>query len=244
MKYAILFLALNLFIGCESTKKQIKPPVAVTLKPIISDTSIFIGVELLKDGGDSNTIVGVCWGNKSEPTIIKDKFLLDSVKIMGKTVFDVESLIEKNKLYFYRGFSQNSTGIVYGHQEVFYQKAESLELDWDKIEQYSSERQPKPKSKRTKPVPSNKLKNREFSMYTLDGNMMGRVEFGEYRLKLKDSYGRVLSSQSLRGYSLSDTQTWVLDERWDKEASAVFVYTTKGTDGYIFEIGNKKYIIK
>lgn len=73
---------------------------------------------------------------------------------------------------------------------------------------------------------------------------MGRIEFGKYRLRLKDINGNILSSQSIRGYWSSDTETRVLDERWDKKAAHVSVYSMENFDGYIIEIGSKSYILK
>ena len=240
LKKALLILTFALLIeSCinSTTKNPFVLPSVETLEAKIDINNIIIGAKILSNGGDTNVILGVCWSEESYPTI-EDSYVADTNSKSEVVEFLVNESIEKQTLYFGRAFIVNSKGISYGSNITFFKQVKEIDVEWNDFIDYS--RQPNI----TKPVPSEKLKNREFLMYTINHKLMGRIEFGKNRLKLKDNNGNILSSQSIRGYWSSDTQTRVLNERWDTKAAYVNVYSMESIDGFIIEIGSESYIFK
>ena len=240
-KLTLILTATLLIVSCiDSTRKNpVILPSVETLEAKIDTNNTVVGAKILSNGGDSNLILGVCWSETSYPTI-EDSYLADTNSKSEIVKFSINDSIEQQTLYFGRAFVINSKGISYGGNITFFRQVEDARVNSPK--DYFGE--PKSKPSVTKPVPSNKLKNREFLMYTFHHKLMGRIEFGKYRLRLKDINGNILSSQSIRGYWSSDTETRVLDERWDKKAAYVSVYSMENFDGYIIKIGSKSYILK
>lgn len=238
-KAPLIFTVTLLIVSCIDSirKNPVILPSVETLEAQIDINNTIIGAKILSNGGDTNLILGVCWSEEAYPTI-EDSYMADTNSKSEIVKFSVNELIEKQSLYFGRAFIINSKGISYGTNRTFIKQVKEMDEKWNDLIDYSRQ------TNVTKPVPSEKLKNREFLMYTFNHKLMGRIEFGKYQLILKDINGNILSSQSIRGYWSSDTQTRVLNERWDTKAAYVNVYSMESIDGFIIEIGSESYIFK
>ncbi len=100
----------------------------VTTLPISSDditlTSAMINGEVISDGGDTNTVRGICWNTTGTPMVKRnDPYKEASGK--GEGLFAVEITgLTPNKTYYVRTYATNSRSTSYGGEVSFKTKTE------------------------------------------------------------------------------------------------------------------------
>jgi uncharacterized protein (TIGR02145 family) len=104
-------------IRCIKTENLSSPYIITDTVTDINTASAVSGGHVTYNGGAGVTSRGVCWNKSGDPTI------LDSVIVegsgLGKFTCRLEN-IEPATTYFLRAFAENSEGISYGEEMVFY----------------------------------------------------------------------------------------------------------------------------
>lgn len=95
----------------------------------ITATSAFCVINISDNGGDDNTIGGVCWSKNPNPTIS------DNHITIGTTLGDYSNLVsslDNNTTYYFRAYATNSAGTNYGNEVSI----KTLEIGDDYINGY------------------------------------------------------------------------------------------------------------
>jgi Fibrobacter succinogenes major domain (Fib_succ_major) len=82
---------------------------------LISPTSALVTGEVIDNGGDKLTSVGICWSTNQSPTIA-DSFRIATSPSFFQ--FSLKNLVPSTK-YYYRAFASNSVGTAYGTDKTF-----------------------------------------------------------------------------------------------------------------------------
>ena len=112
----LLFLVLSSCTSCKKTGSSTLPEVETVDITTITAISALSGGRIIRDGGSDIIERGVCWGEKTGPTV-SDTHTTD-----GSGNSDYESTLTQLKpetTYYVKAFARNSEGVGYGNEKTF-----------------------------------------------------------------------------------------------------------------------------
>lgn len=115
IRFYAVFLILSLMYSCVGEKTSI-PSLSTNEVSEISNTTAISGGEIISDGGDPVTVMGVCWNHSGKPTLLDDNTVDSSTT--GKFLSKMTGL-KSNTTYYVRAFAMNIAGTAYGDEQIF-----------------------------------------------------------------------------------------------------------------------------
>ena len=80
----------------------------------VTDVSVDCGGTIVSDGGTTITEKGLCWSNSTNPTVEKEKLILN-----GETFSGTITGLTDGVVYYVRAYATNAVGTAYGEERAF-----------------------------------------------------------------------------------------------------------------------------
>jgi uncharacterized protein (TIGR02145 family) len=112
----LIVLILALDNSCRKEEHVATPVISTTPFTVITSTSVMSGGNVTSDGGAVVLVRGVCWSNKTGPTV-SDKFTSDGSGT-GSFLSSITGLVSGTG-YYVRAYATNLAGTSYGNEFLF-----------------------------------------------------------------------------------------------------------------------------